>query len=802
MIDADKHFQFLSEGMELAISFSNDLMALKKNEDVSTVIALASSRLSQMNVFDSFAIYLLFDGISFEIAKCVPDAARGNIEKDIAIHIESGTFSWALDSGKPLSVTGPTENNHQVLFPLSTRRRAHGMFIGNPKGEDEVAGYVLSVIRMILTIATDNIDGMSLTAALRDNNLKLEQRVNERTKELKCAITAAESANRSKSDFLANMSHDIRTPMNGVLGMLDLLRTTSLKTTQKEYIDTAYSSGEHLLSLLNDILDLSKVESGLMEVESIDFNLIKMVDELVALFSVKAKENNNKLYALIDSDVPEVIVSDKTRIWQVLVNLLGNAIKFTSSGNIILRIAQKKSDDGTVDLEFEVEDTGIGIKEESLETVFNPFQQAESTTTREFGGTGLGLSLCKQLVELLDGEIGVNSEIGIGSRFWFSLNVALSTETSELKIPNEYKNQYVLIVGDDVLLNESFTKYLTRLNIPFVEAATADEANKIVDSNSGSQKPVSLFISSSTKLFEQIDVNMYDVTVWCQDEEDDLPSAAQVLQLPVTYSSVLNIICGKPHESLDNLSLSKYEGRVLVVEDNEVNQLVISGMLSHFGIDAVLASNGYEALTILEEQTFDVVLMDVQMPGIDGYEVTRRLRNSKMKNKDVAVVALTANVMKEHVDIGMKAGMNDYMSKPISLHKLDDLFVRYLPVSSDSAADVEEIKTLPDESIDTHAVNQLKMLMGDEFVGFVDLFLKQSNKHIDMLEAEIGNDKAKSLLHAHSIKGSTANIGALKLADITARLEAALEKDDIDTAEKLLAAVNDELDAVSVLLKA
>lgn len=803
MINKDNHFAFLSEGLELAISLSNDMMSLEKNSGSSAIIEMVASRLSQLDIFESFAFYLIRNQIDFEVEKCIPTSALDSIEADIQAHIENSTFSWTLDNGRPLSITGPVSNNSQILFPLATRRRTHGMFIGNARGGEAVTGYMLSIIRMMLTIAIENIDSMSLTEQLVKNNQKLEERVHERTHELRQAIILAEEASRSKSDFLANMSHDIRTPMNGVLGMLDILRTTSLEQVQYDYVETAYRSGEHLLSLLNDILDLSKVESGSMDIEDVDFNLIKIIDDLVALFGVKAKENNNQIYSLVDENVPEVIVTDKTRLWQVLVNLLGNAMKFTKNGDIALRVSCMNQDNDSYDLRFEVEDSGVGIKPEALEMIFNPFHQAESSTTREYGGTGLGLALCKQLLELLDGEIGVDSELGKGSCFWFSLKAKNSQDSDNLKINYKATEKRVLLVGDNVYLHEAFSKYLLRLGVFFDSANDARKANEIIKSHATKDIHITTLLSSSNTILDELDVDYDDVSVWCPETNNSVSAPAHVLKTPVTFSSMLDILYeGGAQGLIDDQMYSKFNGSVLVVEDNEVNRLVISGMLKHLGVDIIIAENGREALEIINEQDFDIILMDVQMPEMDGYEVTRRVRRSATRNKDVIIVALTANVMKKNVDTGMAAGMNDYMGKPVSLQKINELFIRYLPVSSTHNKNIPGTNAiLKSESIDKKAVDQLKMLMEDEFLGFVDLFLSQSNKHIGLLEKAIGTDKVESLLQAHIIKGSTGNIGAIKLASIAEHLEVLLEEDDITGASSLLLEIKEELSIVIEILQ-
>lgn len=382
--------------------------------------------------------------------------------------------------------------------------------------------------------------------------------------ELKLAKDKAEEMSQAKGEFLANMSHEIRTPMNGVIGTLQLLSDTKLGAAQQEYVDTAHKSAHSLLTILNDILDLSKIEAGKLNIELIPLDIREIVSELITLHSMTAEEKVIRLYADIDEQLPQVLIGDPTRIRQILANLISNALKFTEKGHVLVKISVVSSDDNNADIRMAVEDTGVGIREEIKDRLFNEFTQADGSTTRKYGGTGLGLAIVKQLVEMMHGQFGVESVPGEGSTFWFRVTLGVSAEQT-IKQPFEH-------------------------------------------------------------------------------------------ELELT----------------GNLS-----GHVLLVEDNPINQMVAQKMLEKIGIKATLAADGQEALDMLEQDEFDAVLMDCQMPVMDGYEATRRIREQDALLK-LPVIAMTANVMEGDREKCIEAGMNDYIGKPFVEMDLKKTLARWI----------------------------------------------------------------------------------------------------------------------------
>jgi len=376
---------------------------------------------------------------------------------------------------------------------------------------------------------------------------------------------------QAKGEFLANMSHEIRTPMNGVIGTLQLLEGTTLDASQREYVHVAHKSADALLAILNDILDLSKIEAGKLSLEDIPFDLRELVQELVVLHSLKAEQKGIELNSEINEQLPDVIVGDPTRVRQILVNLITNALKFTSEGEVSITVNIKEETEDRVLLRIEVSDTGVGIPLDKQQKLFSAFTQADGSTTRKYGGTGLGLAIVRQLVEMMNGELGVDSDAGKGARFWFEIPMGISQDS---------------------------------------------------------------------------------------------------LETPASKPQTEN---------------RKLEGCVLLVEDNPVNEMVARKMLEKLGLDSITANNGQQALDMLETESVDVVLMDCQMPEMDGFEATRHLREREKLADAVAlpIIAMTANVMEGDRERCLQAGMDDYLGKPVRMDELESTLRRWLnPVES------------------------------------------------------------------------------------------------------------------------
>ena len=528
------------------------------------------------------------------------------------------------------------------------------------------------------------------------------------TQSLRKARDAALAAAQAKSSFLANMSHELRTPMNGMLGMLELLQQTSLNREQKEYVDIAHGSGDVLLALINDLLDFSRLGAGKVTLESIDFDLRTLVEASSTSLAARAHEKGLELIHSIEADVPEQVKGDPTRLRQVLNNLIGNAIKFTDEGEVIVRVKAMDygSDDVICKLRFEVEDSGIGISAQAQSRIFDSFTQADSTTTRKYGGTGLGLAISRELVDLMEGRIGVESSEGQGSLFWFTVSLASARESLPSFHPRtELKGVKVLIVDENRVNRRMLRDMTDHWGIESETAETAEEAllklREAADAFSVAIFDMHLPDMSGFDLARRIrsavgaSEELKLVMLTSQGRRGDAQAAGQAgieayLTKPVTMKALHDCLSqaiglegtGQRHlitrHSLAEQEMRRRE-RILLVEDNPVNQRVALRMLQKLGYQADVSPNGLDAVRAVEERSFDLILMDVQMPVLDGFEATAKIRAiDQGRRLRTPIIAMTANVMKGDRARCLEAGMDGYLPKPVRHKELAGVLESWL----------------------------------------------------------------------------------------------------------------------------
>jgi PAS domain S-box-containing protein len=624
--------------------------------------------------------------------------------------------------------------------------------------------------------------------------------------ELRASQAQALDASRLKSEFVANMSHEIRTPLNGVVCMSELLLDTSLSDEQREYASVGLASAEALMRVINDILDFSKIEAGKLEILDEEFSIEAAADDVCQILGMKAHEKGVELVVSVDAEVPAAVRGDGNRVRQMLINLVGNAIKFTPKGEVVVQVEVGRAGDGTEVLRVEVADTGIGIEADLLAELFTPFSQADTTTSRRYGGTGLGLSITKQLAELMGGEIDVQSTPGTGSMFWFTLPCVRATAVHAGASVLDLAGSRVLVVDDNASIRRIAERQLASRGLIPDSAGDGRAALELMHHAADEGRPYEvavidmrmpgmdgLELARTIKATPRLRGARLILLSGAHVRARDAKAAGidAVLTKPVRQSMLCNQLVNslsrapKPQQPQSEPAPAPiaHVGRVLVAEDNEINQIAARRLLQKFGFSVDIARNGREAIEASRRAEYAAVFMDCQMPEIDGYAATDVIRRREGGHRHMPIIAMTAHTMEGDRDKCLAAGMDDYIAKPLRFANVESVLARIFSIHH-AAGDREPrrsgavgtagtvVGTEKHQLVNREAVEEI-LCDGGKEEGLLDLFVSQSRARLLELATAVDERDAAGVARiAHSLKGSCATFGAVKLGNAADRLSA------------------------------